>query len=127
MAKRWLNSADVEVTDERRIAGPDGSASGGPAPPSTLAGGTKTVAAAATPEKLVANATPCKFVWIGARCDADGSAQNTKPCFIGDSASQNIPVMPANFEGMVIQIDDASKLYVKVGVNGEGVAYRVFA
>jgi hypothetical protein len=25
-----------------------------------------------------------------------------------------------------LSIDDASKVFVKVGVNGEGVAYRVF-
>jgi hypothetical protein len=28
---------------------------------------------------------------------------------------------------VTIAIDDAHKLYVKVGANGEGVAYRVFA
>lgn len=128
MTRKWLGSADVEVTDDGaivvQILGGDG---GGTTPPSALAGGTKTVAAAATPEKLVASATACKFVWIGARVDGNGTAQNTKPVFIGDADGQNIPITPANFEGFVIQIDDASKLYVKVGVNGEGVAYRIFS
>jgi hypothetical protein len=52
---------------------------------------------------------------------------NSAPCFIGDSANQNIPVMPSNYEGFVIRVDDASKVYVKVGVGGQGVAYRIFA
>lgn len=120
MAKRWLNSADVEISEAGAILTQSDA-------PSTLAGGTKIVAAAATPEVLVAVSTPCRSVWIGARVDANGAAQNTKPAFIGNSAGQNIPVMPSNFEGFVVRIDDASKLYVKVGVNGEGVAYRIVA
>ncbi len=134
MARKWLNSADVEIEQETgailvkdvSASGPPGGG-GGADPPASLAGGTKTVAASATPEKLVADATPCRFVWLGARVDANGNGQNTKPCFIGDSTAQNIPIMPANFEGLVMQIDDASKLYVRVGVDGEGVAYRIFS
>ena len=95
-------------------------------------GDIKVVAASATGEPLVAASTPCQFVWIGAPVDSDGVAQNTKPAFIAESAAKAvaaegaIPLMPSNFEGMTIQIDDASKLYVGVGVNGEGVAYRIF-
>ena len=92
-----------------------------------MAGGEKTVAAAATPEALVAVATPCSFVWLGARVDSVGAALNSQPVFVGDADNQNIPVMPNNFEGVVITIDDASKLFVKVGLDGEGVVYRVFA
>ncbi len=91
----------------------------------TLAGGTKTVTSAATPEQLLATSTPCQAVWIGAPVDSSGIVVNTKPAFIGDSSSQGIPVMPSNFEGVCVPIDDASKLYIKVGVNGEGVAYRI--
>ena len=98
----------------------------GIAPAGSLGGGTKTVAAAATPEALVSQSTPCRWVWLGARVDGDGNAQNPKPCFIGDSAGQNIPLVANDFAGVTIQIDDAAKLYVKVGVNGEGVAYRIF-
>ncbi len=124
--RRWMNSVDVEIESDgqasfdKNLATLAGSAS-------TIAGGTKTVAATGTPGKLVASSTPCRFVWIGARVDANGAAQNTKPCFIGNITDQNIPVMPANYEGVVIAIDDATKLYVKVGVNGEGVVYRIFA
>ena len=120
MAKRWIHSLDVEVGE-----------SGAPlfdlAGCVTLAGGTKTVPSASTPQPLVATATPCRFVWVGARVDTYGNPLNTRPCFVGDQASQNIPVMPSNYEGVVIRIDDASKLYVKVGINNQGVTYRVFA
>lgn len=120
MARRWINSMDVEVSD-----------SGAPlfdvAGCSSFVGGTKTVASTATPEKLVATATPCRFVWVGARVDAVGNPLNTRPCFVGDAAIQNVPVMPSNYEGVVIRIDDASKLYVKVGIANQGVVYRIFA
>jgi hypothetical protein len=94
--------------------------------PTTFTGGSKSVAAAATPEALVASSTPCRFVWIGAPCDSDGVASNTKPVFIGDSSGQNIPIATHNFEGVMIQIDDAQKVYAKVGVDGESVEYRIF-
>lgn len=96
------------------------------APAEKFAGDTKIIAATATPEALVASATPCRSVWIGAPCDADGNAENTKPAFIGDSAGQNIPILTTNFEGVELEINDASKVYVKVGVNGEKVVYRIF-
>ena len=128
MSRRWIQSASVEINDQTGALLVEGTVGGeGVSPPTSLAGGTKTVAATGTPEKLVAVATPCKFVWLGARVDANGTAINTKPLFVGDSGNQNIPLLADNFEGLVIQIDDASKLYVKVGVNGEGVAYRIFA
>jgi len=120
MARRWINSMDVEVSD-----------SGAPlfdvAGCSSFAGGTKTVPSSDTPQPLVATATPCRFVWVGARVDTDGNPLNTHPCFIGDSGTQNIPVMPSNYEGLVIRIDDASKVYVRVVVSNQGVVYRIFA
>ena len=120
MAKRWLNSIDVEV-------GAGGEPLFGLAGCTSFAGGTKTVPSASAPQPLVAASAPCRAVWVGARVDADGAGQNTKPCFVGDSSGQNIPIMPANYEGVAIAVDDASKLYVRVGADGEGVAYRVFA
>ena len=118
--RKWMNSVDVEVNADTGIAMFD------KAPSSSFVGGTRVVASAGTPGKLVADATPCKSVWVGSRVDSDGNEQNTKPVFIGDSAGQNIPIMPTNFEGIEIEIDDASKVNVKVGADGEGVAYRVF-
>jgi len=119
MARKWIYSADVQVSNAGALL-TDLAGCG------AFAGGTKTVASAATPEPLVADSTPCRFVWIGARVDSDGNPLNTKPVFLGDSDSQNIPVMPTNYEGVIIRIDDASKIYVRVGVDGEGVFYRIF-
>jgi len=96
-------------------------------PTATFSGETKTIAAAAVPEPLVNQRTPCKFVWVGAPCSSAGDATNTKPVFVGDANNQNIPIMPSNFEGMFIEIDDASKVYVRVGVDGESISYRVFS
>lgn len=130
MTRRWLGSADVEIDEATGALLVQGGAStGGAAPtaPSSLTGGTKTVAAAGTPEALVTASTPCQCVWVGPPCDADGLATNTKPAFIGDQHNQNMPLLPNSIAGVVIAIDDASKLFVKVGVNGEGVAYRIFA
>ena len=127
MTRRWLQSADIEIDPETGAILVRGDSSTSTAPPSSLAGGTKTVAAAATPEPLVAVSTPCRCVWIGSLCDADGVGTNTKPVFLGNSVNQNMPLPPSSVSGVVLSIDDASKLYVKVGVNGEGVAYRIFA
>jgi len=129
MTKRWMQRANLEINDATGavLVETDDAGGGGTTPPVSLAGGTKTVASTATPQALVASATPCKFVWLAARVDSNGNPLNTKPVFIGDGSNQNIPLLPSNYEGLVIQIDDAAKLYVKVGVNGQGVAYRIFA
>ena len=120
MAKRWINSMDVEV-------GANGAPLFDVAGCSSFVGGTKTVSSTTTPQALVSTLTPCRFVWIGARVNSDGNPLNTKPCFIGNSSNQNIPILPSNFEGVVIHIDDASKVFVKVGVANQGIVYRIFA
>ena len=119
MTRRAMISADVATTAS-------GLAVTGP-PIESMAGGTKIVTSAAAPEKLLASSRPCRAVWFGAPMDTNGEATNTKPIFIGDADSQNIPIVPTNFEGIVISIDDAGKLYVKAGADGEGVVYRVLA
>ena len=92
-----------------------------------IAEGVCTVAAAATPAVLVATAQPCAYVWVGAPVDANGAATNTKPAFVGrSSTAPKKPVAVSNFEGVTLPIEDANKCYVKVGVNGETVAYQVF-
>ncbi len=120
MTRIWIQSASVEID----------SATGAIlvlfAPPSSFAGGTKTVATIAAARKLVNASTLCKFVWLGPRLDANGNPQNTAPVFVGDSGNQNMPLMPTDRAGIVIQIDDASKVYLKVSVVGEGVVYRIF-
>ena len=126
MTKRWLNSADVEIDEATGALLVRGDASTTTAPPSSLVGGTKTVTAAAIPEALVATSTPCRCVWIGPLCNTEGVGTNTKPVFLGDAANQNMPLLPTSISGVVLSIDDASKVYVKVGADGEGVAYRIF-
>lgn len=105
---------------------PDGDMAIGSKSFTALPGGSKIVASAAIAEPLVAVSTPCRGVWIGAPCGNDGSAENTAPAFIGDDLNQNMPVLPTNFEGYFINIDDAAKLYIKVSVNGEKGNYRIF-
>ena len=121
MSRRWINSLDVEFDPLK------GSILTDQASPTTLVGGTRIVASAGTPQALVAATTPCRFVWIAARTDNNGNPLNGFPCFIGDAAGQNIPVMPSNYEGLAIRIDDASKVFVRVASGGDGVAYRIFA
>ena len=123
MVRRWIQSADVEINPETGAL----LVAADVQPASAITTGTKTVASAATPEPLVAVSTPCRAVWLGARVSSTGVAQNTKPVFIGGASGQHIPVMPNNPEGLVIAIDDASKLRVKVGTNGEGVNYAILA
>jgi hypothetical protein len=91
-----------------------------------LSAGVKIVADDAIPEVLIAGSTPCKYIWLAARMDADGIALNTKPCFVGTVDSQTIPIVPSNLEGILLPIRDASLLYVKVGFDGEGISYVLF-
>ncbi|MHB1158229.1 MAG: hypothetical protein ACYC26_15500 [Phycisphaerales bacterium] len=127
MIRRWLHSVDIAYDPAT------GSILTAPASAGAIHCGTKTVAAAATPEQLVSALPPgvdadqaavCS-VWIGSRVDANGNAQNTLPCFIGDAAIQTLPLLPSNYEGFFLRIDPR-KLYVKVGVNGQGVNYAIF-
>ena len=72
----------------------------------------------------------CKFVWVGAPVSALGVALNQQPVFIGATSAaneQNIPIMPANFEGMPIPICDASKIWVQSSHTGDTVTFRIFA
>jgi len=93
---------------------------------STIICGVKTVSNPSTPEKLVASSTPCKAVWVGARCNENGVALNTKPCFLGGSSAQYITLRTDNFEGFTFKVSDATNIYVKVGASGEGVFYAIF-
>ena len=126
MTRRWLGSADVEINEATGALRVEGTTSGDSVPTS-MVGGTKTVTPATTPQALVSTSTPCRCVWIGPLCNTDGVGTNTKPVFLGNSVNQNMPLLPSSISGVVISIDDANKIFVKVGVNGEGVAYRIFA
>jgi len=97
-----------------------------------FSGGLKTLADKDTPEPLFDSPMPCLFVRLGAPVDDDGEALNSKPVFIAESAAKAtaaqgaIPLLPDNASGLVIHIADAAKLFIKVGADGEGVAYQVF-
>jgi hypothetical protein len=119
MPRRWIQSADVEISDAGALA------VSSPAP-TALSGGTRTVANTSA-AALVTVSTPCRAVWIGPRMSAAGVALNSRPVLVGDAQNQNIPVMPSNFEGLTIAIDNAAKLFIKCGVGGEGVVYRIIA
>ena len=120
MSRRWINSLDVEYDPLK------GSILTDQASPSNFVGGTRTANPGA-PQRIVTTPTPCRFVWVAARVDDYGNPMNVYPVFVGDSAGQNVPVMQANYEGLVIRIDDASKLYVRAVNWGDGVVYRIFA
>jgi len=120
MTRQWVQSASIEVDPA------NGAWLVATAPPTSMVGGTRTAPTTAA-RKLVTAVTPCKFVWIGARVDAAGALQNTALVMIGDQGSQNMPILATNIDGFLIQIDDASKVYIKPTVAGEGVAYRIFA
>jgi hypothetical protein len=97
-----------------------------PKPPTALSGGVKTTSNNNT-EPLVDNSMPCQFVWIGARVDDLGVAQNSALCFVGNTSSPTIPILPNDFKGIMIPIDDASKISVRTVSMGEGVAFQIFA
>lgn len=120
MPRKWIQSADVEVTAAGALLTDLAGCT-------ALAGGTKTVAAAATPEPLVAEPTPCRRVWLGAPMDADGNPVNTKPVLVGPVGQEVLPILPANFEGVVLGVADAETLSVKVGADGEGVRYLILS
>lgn len=96
-------------------------------PPDEMVCGTKTITDADEAEPLVDEPTPCKAVWIGAPVTIEtGAAVNTKGVLVGNNTTQNFPIMPSNFEGKTFQIDDASKLWVKAGVDGESINYIIY-
>ncbi len=120
MTRQWIQSASLEIDPDT------GALLIRFAPPASFVGGTKTVATADAARKIVTASTHCKHVWVGPRLDANGNPLNSAPVFVGDIGSQNMPLMPTDRAGIVIPIDDASKVYVKVGPAGEGVVYRIF-
>ena len=91
--------------------------------PSSITSGTK--AGSAGGAQLTTTVTPCSGVWFGAP-ETAGVATNAAPVYIGGSAAQLIPIMPENYEGIYIEIDDASKVYVK-SAGGESIRYAIFA
>lgn len=93
-------------------------------PPMALklgAGFTKTCAAAATPERLVAASTPCLAALVQPIMDDAGAPSNTKVVEIRlHGASSGIFIRPES-DGIVLPVGDLYDVDLKVYVNGEGV------
>jgi hypothetical protein len=91
-----------------------------------------TVSAAATPQRLVELPTsPATKVcgtriWIGAPRAADGTANNTRELYYGDSASQLASVAATDFDGRWLPTGDPYEVYIRVKVNGEKVVAQVW-
>lgn len=83
-------------------------------PCSSLTDGTKTVASAGTPERLVASSSFTRGAVIGALL------ANTSTVYVGD-ATPAAELDPGDV--IILPIDDPYKVYVDVTVNGEGVWY----
>lgn len=99
--------------------------------PTTIAGGIKTVTTAGTGEAIVATTTPAQYVIINAL------TTNTGLVYIGgsdvDKTTKNGIVLSVASDSSgvkvpgscIIPIDDASKIYEDVTVNGEGVQFVI--
>ncbi len=122
--RQWIQAASIRVAA-------DGAILVGETPPSSFAGGSKVPAEAGVAEPLVSVPTPCRFVWVGVPIappegeDVTSWARNTSPVLLGDQASQNLPLTPHTFRGVVIHIADASLIYVRSHTPGDGVEYRI--
>ncbi len=92
-----------------------------------IAGDNLVVALAAVPEPIVAVATPCAMVWVGAPHNDAGAALNTTVVRLGPAGGEHIQLLTTDAGGMYIPVGDASSLYVNVGAPNEGVDYVIFA
>jgi hypothetical protein len=79
-----------------------------------MTAGTKTVTAAATPE-AIGSSTTTKWVLVQAK------PANTGTVSIGDSSNQYVSMTAG--ESVVLSVNNLSKIYAKVSVNGEGVNF----
>lgn len=83
-------------------------------------------------EQLVGTSTPCNGVWIGAPTAAHTQGANTGTIMVGftaGAAGANLeggrPLANDNYDGFLILIDDASKIYIE-GASGDGVEYQIY-
>lgn len=126
--KQWIQAASVSVDPD------EGSLLVDTPAPASFAGGWTFPAQAGVAEPLVSTPTPCQFVWIGTVVNEPlpgdeylAWSKNQKPVFLGDAQTQNIPLFPRAYRGIVIRIRDASLIYVRSMYPGDGVAYRISA
>ena len=87
----------------------------GSAGPTSITSGQRISISSINAMHLTTDHVPCCFVWLGA--PPDGS--NTDTVMVGGSSSTStgIPIVPGNYEGVTISINDAYSIFVK-SVNG---------
>lgn len=83
-------------------------------------------------EALVASATPCNGIWIGAPTAAHTQGANSGTVMVGfaaGAAGANLaggrPLTNDNYDGFLLLVDDASKVYIE-GASGDGVEYQIY-
>jgi anti-sigma factor RsiW len=122
-----------EDTNQLRVVSADyplpvsvvsGGSGGGSSVPTTIISGRKTIATAGVRETLVASSTPAKQIVITALNSNTGEiwvGDNTVSG--GDGSQKGNPLFAG--ESVVLEIDDAQKVYLDATVNGEGVTFNI--
>lgn len=89
-------------------------------PNTNIVSGSRVVTAAGTQVTLTAASIPCREVVIQAK------AANTDFIYVGGSdIAAGAGIQLDAREGVTINIDDAFKVWIDAGVNGEGVTYII--
>lgn len=120
MSRRWLPSADVEISARGALATSLAGA--------ILAQGELPVGNGTVP--LVAVSMPCSRVWIGTPTLSHAKAAlNDSRILVGSSRDGNnaggIPLEPDNHEGFWYPVEDASKVYLSGFADGDAVEYQI--
>ncbi len=93
--------------------------------PTSIVGGRKIVTTAGTAEKLIASTTSAKKIIITALEANTGMVVVGGSSVVASSGTRNgIPLTPLS--SIELTIDDISKIYLDVTVNGEGVSFVYF-
>jgi anti-sigma factor RsiW len=92
--------------------------------PTTIISGRKTIATAGVRETLVASSTPAKQIVITALNSNTGEIWVGDNTVSGDAGSQKGNPLFAG-ESIVLEINDAQKVYLDATVNGEGVTFNI--
>lgn len=91
--------------------------------PTSIDSGVKSVTTAGTAETLVASSTPCKKVILLA-----DPGNTTDEIYYGASdVNSTTGMIVYSAQKEVIEIDDAQKIYVDVGTNGDSIRYIILA
>jgi len=89
--------------------------------PTTINSGVKSVTTAGIAETLVASSTPCKKVILL----ADPSNTTSQIYYGASDVDSTTGMIVYSAQKEVIEIDDAQKIYVDVGTNGDSIRYII--